>query len=242
MGSKATRSARTVLVAVRLVLTGSAAAQMAPAPDLTGTWQLNKDMSDDPQKAMSEARSSEGGGFGGGRSAGMGGGMGGGMGRGHGRGGGGGSGRGGSGDQGRQDVSDWFAALRTLQIQHREPQLTITDAAGHERVAYTDGRKTQEERSHGGTTVVTASWKDGHIQVVTAPETGRKTTETYAITADRSQLTVTTKIEGGRSAITIRRVYDAVQPGAPKASPSPGSAAPAPGHAPPPGDEEDQSV
>lgn len=142
MGSKATRSARTVLVALRLALAGSLAAQTAAVGDLTGTWQPNKDSSDDPQKALREARSSEGGG---------------GMGRGHGHGGSGGAGgRGGSDDQRRQNISDWFVALGTLQIQHREPVLSVTDAAGHE-VAYADGRKTREERSHGATTVATAS-------------------------------------------------------------------------------------
>jgi hypothetical protein len=50
-------------------------------------------------------------------------------------------------------------------------------------------------------------------------------TEAFSITADGSHLTVTTKLEGGRSGtITIRRIYDAVKPAAtPVASEKPGA-------------------
>ncbi|HKD16452.1 MAG TPA: hypothetical protein VKG23_01195 [Thermoanaerobaculia bacterium] len=204
-------------------------------PNLTGTWQLNKDQSDDPEKVMKDARSSGGGG-GRGFSGGGGGGMG--MGRHHG---GGGGGRGGNGDSSSGSSGGFderFAALETLTIEHKDPTLSITNAAGRERTLYTDGRKTEEEHSYGGTTAVTASWKDGHLEVVSKPESGAKITETYAVAADRSQMTVTTKVEGGRSgSYTIRRVYDAVAPGAPKPN-----KAPTPKPAPPQDDGEDQSV
>ena len=241
MATRRRRGARTTLWALRLMLAGTA---ISPAvdvemPNLSGTWQLNKDASDDAQKAMKEARAAEsrGGGTGGGMGA-MGGGRG-----GHGGGGGGmGGGRGGHADPGSQSSSgnaDWFGALDTLVIRHAEPSLTITDAAGRVHALYTDGRKTEEERSHGGTTAVTAAWKDGHVEVVSRPENGSKITETYSVTADRSQLTVVTKVEGARGpAFTIRRVYDAVRPGAPRPTP-PARRAPAP-----PVDDEgvDQSV
>ena len=153
-----------------------------------------------------------------------------------------GGGRGSHGAPGSQTSSgngDWFSALDTLVIRHIEPSLTITDAAGRVHALTTDGRRTEEERFHGGTTAVTASWKDGHIEVVSRPENGSKITETYSVTADRSQLTVVTKIEGARGpAFTIRRVYDAVQPGAPKPTP-PARRAPTP---PPVDDGLDQSV
>lgn len=232
------RGSRTALAALRLMLAGVTALQAAAMPDLTGTWQLNKDASDDPAKVMKEARSS-----GGGRGGGSGGGMGG-MGMGHGGHGHGSGGRGGDrgeNDGGAQSAEDWFAALTTLKIEHSEPRLAITDAAGHERVVYTDGRKVEEERSHGGTTVVIASWKDGRVQIVSTPETGSKITETFAVTADRTQLTVTTKLEGGRApAVTIRRVYDAA--GAPAGSPQPPRPPAAPEPRPSPPDSEDWSV
>ena len=205
-------------------------------PNLTGTWQLNKDQSDDPAKVIRDARSENGGGGGGGRGGFSGGGMG--MGRHHG--GGGGSRGGGSDSSSSGGFNERFAALETLQIDHKDPSLEITDAAGRERTLYTDGRKTEEEHSYGGTTAVTASWKDGHLEVVSKPESGAKITETYAVAADHSQMTVTTKVDGGRSgSYTIRRVYDAVKPGAPK----PGTPNKAPSPRPAASDDdEDQSV
>src|SRR5215472_4905700 len=137
-------------------------------PNLSGTWQLNKDQSDDPEKVMKDARSSSGGsrGFSGG-----------GMGGGRRHGGGGGGSRGDNGDSSSSGgFNERFAALETLTIEHKDPTLSITNASGRERTLYTDGRKTEEEHSYGGTTAVTASWKDGHLEVVSKPESGAKIT------------------------------------------------------------------
>ncbi|HTR01668.1 MAG TPA: hypothetical protein VMN82_00610 [Thermoanaerobaculia bacterium] len=231
---------RAALCGLRMMAAGAALAQAVAMPDLTGSWQLNRDASDDPAKVMQEARadggsSSGGSGFGGGGRHGRGGGggsSGGGWGRGS---------RGSSGDGSSSPDGGSFAALQALTLVYKEPMLTITDAAGRERVVYTDGRKTEEERSHGGTTVVVASWKDGHLEVVASPENGGKITETFAMTADHKQLTVTTKMEGGKrgSPITIRRVYDAAQPGLPSTAPGPKTR---PASPPPDEPEEDQSV
>lgn len=208
--------ARTTLMAVRLTLAGAVSLQALEMPDLSGNWRLNKDMSDDPKETLKDAPVSDGtsgGGSTGGDTGMHRGGRG-----GHGMGRGGGSR---SGSDGGWDP-DLFARLGTIRIRHQEPLLAITDASGRERALYTDGRKVEEERSHGGTTKVTARWKDAHIEVTSVPERGPKVTETYSITADRSQLTVTTKIEGGRRAdMTVRRVYDAVTDGAPPPSSSP---------------------
>lgn len=203
------------------------AARALDLPNLTGEWQLNPDASDDPQRVMKDAGSSGGGWSGGGMGHGA-----------HGRGGGSrrGASRGDANDS--ADPGDRFPAMTTLQIRHTEPTLAITDAAGRERILYTDGRRTEEEHSHGGTTAVTASWRDGHLEIVSKPETGGKIVETFAVTGDGSQLTVTTKMEGSRGhSFTIRRVYDAVKPGTPKPTPRPRPA-------PAPDDDEgvDQSV
>ena len=143
-----------------------------------------------------------------------------------------------SSGEARQDSGEGFASLQTLQIQHEEPMLSITDAAGRERVVYTDGRKTEAGAlARRNDRHDRPYWKDGHIQILSTPETGPKTTEIFAITADGSQLTVTTKMEGGRHGdVTIRRVYDAVKPGAPKPAP-----APPPGE-PQGGGDDDESV
>jgi hypothetical protein len=59
---------------------------------------------------------------------------------------------------------------------------------------------------------VTARWKDGRVEVTSSPEKGPRVTETYAVTADHSQLTVTTTFQGGRRDVTIRRVYQSTPP------------------------------
>lgn len=191
--------------------------QALPLPDYSGVWRINRDLSDDPAQAWRDARGSSSNRSGGWRGGGGGG-------RGHGR-------RSGGGDsdgQGSQSgQAPALAALDTLAIRHHEPQITIADGSGHEHHLTTDGKAAEEERSSGGTTKVSASWKEGHLEVVTVPEHGPKWTETYSVTADHTQLTVTTKVEGSRgSPVTIRRVYDAV-PAEPAAPPAP-SPTPAP--------------
>ncbi|MEP6995502.1 MAG: hypothetical protein ABI968_13340 [Acidobacteriota bacterium] len=219
-------------VAAALVI-GVASLRALELPNLSGKWKLNRDASDSADAAMRDAPAQGRSGGGGYRGHG-------GMGRG-----GGGMGRGGGGRRGRaapsdgsesgaEDTSslrDTLARARTLEIRHEEPRLSITDAIGRERVVYTDGRKTEEERSIGGTTKVRAKWKDGRVEVTSVPEKGPKITETFSVTADRSQLIVTMKLEGRRRGdITLHRTYDVVNEGA----------APAPAPAPtPPGDPED---
>jgi hypothetical protein len=56
-----------------------------------------------------------------------------------------------------------------------------------------------------------AEWKDGHVVVTSALEHGPKIVETYAVTADGSALTITTKIENRGRSFEYRRVYDAVR-------------------------------
>jgi hypothetical protein len=218
---------RRTLTLFGLAVGASLALRALDMPNLSGTWQLNKDASDDPKKVMEEARASTPGGGGSGGGAGHGGGGG------HGHGGGGGGGMGGSGSSGGSGGRhgsgsagggepgtpgpdpEILTALETLTIAHAEPKLTIKDASGRERVVYTDGRVVEEERSHGGKTKVEAQWKDGRIEIVSKPETGLKVTEAFSITADGSHLTLTTKMEGGRGGtVTIRRIYDVVKPAA----------------------------
>lgn len=212
MSSRRIRRAAVVLsrLAIAAAFAGPPAAAAPPLPDLSGEWHLNKDVSDDPQQKLRPDSESESGGSG--RSGGRGSG---GRGGGHGR-------RGSAGDGGGGGAPGpaLFEGRASLTIRHKEPELRITDAAGRERVLYTDGREVQEERSFGGTTKVEARWKDGHIEVTSRPEHGPKTVEAYAIAADGTQLTVTTQIDRRRgSAITIRSVYDPVRP--PEKTPAP---------------------
>jgi hypothetical protein len=219
---KTLRAAIQILaLGVRLALAPAAAGEALKLPDYSGVWRINRELSDDPAQAMKDFRGSSSGRSGGWH----------GHGGGHGR-------RSGGDDSSAQDNQGGgerpaLAALDTLAIRHKDPEFVIADGSGRERRLTTDGKATEEERSHGGTTKISASWKEGHLVVVSAPEQGPKWTETYSITADRTQLTVTTKIESSHgSAVTIRRVYDAMsaeQPAAPQA--------PAPTPAPAPSDD-----
>jgi len=219
------------LALVGLALGASLALRALDMPNLSGTWRLDKDASDDPKKVMEEARAAAPGGGGSGGGGGHGGG-------GHGHGGGGSGAMGGmgssggsggrhgsgSGPGGQSGTSgpdpEMLAALETLTISHAEPMLTIQAASGRERVVFTDGRVIEEERSHGGKTKVEAQWKDGRIQIVSKSETGTKVTEAFSITADGAHLTVTTTMEGGRmGTVTIRRIYDAVKSTTPSTAP-----------------------
>jgi len=195
--------AKIFAVSLRLAFAATSASAPLVFPNLSGTWRLNRNVSDDPAKVARETRPSDSGGSTSGAWSGR---------RGH---------RRGDAGRSREDPDpDMFAALETLTIRHQEPQLSITDDVGRQRTLFTDGRRTEEGRSRGGTTKVTARWKEGHIEVVSVPEHGPKITETYAMTADGTQLTVTTKLEGARrSGVTIRRVYDAARP--PAAAPAP---------------------
>ena|SRR5215831_14697605 len=214
---------RAAAIAIRLLLfiplASADVARSAGLANLSGTWKLNTSLSDDPQQKMKDANESGGGGGGGyGGGGGHRGGHRGGMGRG---------GSGSSSDDTRSTAESYNAAMQSLRIRHQDPELFIEDAAGHQHTLYTDGRKVEEERSFGGTTQLQAVWKDGHVVVTTQSEHGRKLTETYSITADGSQLTVTTKIDRQRgSAVEIRRVYDAVRPEA-APTPAPSTESPA---------------
>ena len=185
-----------------LLATFAPRARASGPGNLSGTWKLNHELSDDPREKMREARESGGG-------TGRGGGF-----RGH-RGGGGARGFHGRRPEGEAesrsgDSEDMTRAFETLSIVHRDPELQITDATGHEHVLFTDDRKIEEERS-AGTAKIRARWKDGHVVVTTTPEHGSKIVETYAVTADGSVLTVMTAIEGRGREIEFRRVYDPVR-------------------------------
>ena len=183
-------------VAILAPLAGPAATEENRRGNLTGTWRLNHDLSDDPQK-MREGRLA--GGARGGR---------GGFGR---RGGGFGGHRGGGAesDDGAPPAFD-PEALEKLTIVHQDPELRITDGLGRSHVLFTDGRKIEEERS-AGTFKIRTEWKDGHVVVTTTPKRGPKTTESYGVAADGSVLTVTMRIEGRGRDLELRRVYDAVR-------------------------------
>ena len=185
--------------------------------NLSGSWKLNREASDDPKQVMEEAAKNAppraSGGGSGGRGHGM-----------HRHGGSSPSDAGGPerDPDARLDGKTLMAGLDALKIEHHDPKLLITDSLGHEHVLYTDGRKIEEQSDTSGKTKIRAQWIDGHVVIKWEPEHGPTITETYWVTGDGRQLTVSTQLEGrGRMPkVTIRRVYDAVSSEPEQAPPS----------------------
>lgn len=192
-----------------------AAAPSKTVPDLSGTWQINEDLSQTPQQAMRQAGEEGPHGPRGGH-----GGMG-----GHGRRGGGGFPGGGGGGEGfpggpgggpPQDGRGhgFEEAAATMTIAWSAPQLTVTTGE-HKRVLWTDDRKVKEQGPAGKTVKVRSRWTDdGSLEVVTKMEDGPTRTEIFEMTHDGRRLFVLIGLEGrGPRPIQFRRVYDRVEEG-----------------------------
>jgi hypothetical protein len=202
------------------------AAPSKTVPDLSGTWQINEDLSQTPQQAMRQSGedrpSGPRGGPGGmGRPGRRGGGFPGGGGGGEGFPGGPG---GGPPPEGRHGFEE--AAADTMTIAWSAPQLTIT-TGDRKRVLWTDGRKLKEETPDGKTIKTRTSWTDdGSLEVVTKMDNGLTRTEIFELTHDGRRLFVLNGLEGrGPRPIQFRRVYDRVEEekkGAPEPSESHG--------------------
>lgn len=191
---------RPILAALCLATTVSVlpaqAGKAAVPPDLSGTWQINEDLTRAPQQSMRqrpEGAPPEGRAGGGGR-----------------RGGhfpGGGGGRFPGGGEAPDVRPDFEAASGTMTIAWAAPQLTITYPGDRQRVLFTDGRKVKEERPDGKTVQVRARWTDtGSLEVVTKTARGTRT-EIYEITNDGRRLFILIGFDG-RGPQQYRRVYD----------------------------------
>jgi hypothetical protein len=165
-------------------------------PDFSGSWQLNRELSDDPQKKMKEAMGSMGG------AAGAFGRIMGGM-------------RGGGGKANeRMKNSPLMSGL--MKIIHNDPELRITtdDESGASKTIYTDGRlvrDTMQVRDKEVDTETTARWKGDQLVVTTQMGQGGKRTAIYRLAEDARQLIISLQIENPRlnQPIEMRLVYDA---------------------------------
>lgn len=201
-----------------ILTTGPARAQQRP--DLSGTWRLNDRESDNPRDKLRGGfhPGGRGGSFPGGGGGGRGGGFPGGGRRGGfggrqgGPGGfpGGGPGEGGPGEDagGPGRFERMQEHYRTLRIRHVEPALEVEYGDQRGETFYTDGRKVKRDTGERGLVEVQAKWKDA--RVVVERETGRgKATETFELAPGGQRLIVTSKINGPRGSVSIKRVYDA---------------------------------
>lgn len=214
-----TRKIYRLTLALVLALIGLTAQASAQTSNLNGSWQLNREQSDDARKKLQEAISSAGGA----RRSDRGGRRGGGILRG--RGGNGDDGRasrgGGMNDEQRERASEMrqemMEAAETLTINYQGTTFTITDGNNRVRTFRTDGSKQTQQGARGGSgssggeIETRARVQSENIVIERKPERGGKLIETYALSPDNRQLYVTLQIENKRlgQPITIRRVYDA---------------------------------
>lgn len=203
-------------------------------PNVSGTWALNKDESDDPRDAIRQAGNSNGnsnsghigmgGGVGGGGGWGGGGGQRGGMG-----------GTGGGGRRGQDGSGNWANSLSQLVIEQTASSAKVTGESGEVLALYAadDSSKPNSSSPSAGSqtsspssgssgssgdsagTPPAAQWQGTQLVAVTPGRRQGSTTRTYELSPDGKQLYVTTKIDNPRfkSPVTFRLVYDPAQSG-----------------------------
>lgn len=201
---------------------GSSAPPPAP-PDvprtkmLAGTWRLNQDDSDDPQKKLQQARGSRGQG-GSRRGGGMGGGWpGGGMG---GRGRMGGGGRGES-DSDRQKMALFLRPAQQLTVVQKEPEIDVSDDDDRKFAFYTDNRKVEKSKDPTRQDL-DAKWDEYRLVAEGKDPRGNKYERSYEVLEGNRQLRETLFLKVGRNntEISIRYVYDLISPAKPQARPA----------------------
>jgi len=189
----------------------SAEAKQA-APDvpriknLAGTWKLDADDSDDPQKKLQQARGGSRGQ--GGRS---GGGMGGGWPGGHG--GYGGRRGGGESDVERQRMHLFVQPAQKLTIAQKDPEIDISDDSDGKFTVFTDGRKVEKSKdaSHQQ---FDAKWDEYRLVMEGKDPRGNKYERSYEVLEGNRQLRETLFLKVGRNntEVSIRYLYDLTSP------------------------------
>ncbi|HTV59088.1 MAG TPA: hypothetical protein VMJ93_09465 [Verrucomicrobiae bacterium] len=169
------------------------AAATSAKPSLSGTWILNKSQSDDPRQKMQEAMGNSGG---------------------EGEGGGGGwQGRhGGHGGHGGGMMEE----MNQLTVTQSGSSVKIMGASGRLLTQTSDNASANSQPSNGSDSnseprfaPPVAQWEGNQLVSVMEGRRG-KTTRTYELSPDGTQLFVTTKIENERfnGPVTFRQVYD----------------------------------
>ena len=190
---------------------GNAPALIGGKPNLSGLWKLNRSDSDDPRKKMQQANgnSRNRGGWGGPGGPGGSGGPG-----GPGGPGGGGGPRGGRGqdDQGQSDSGAMLTDLSYLTVKQTQTTVRVLTDSGHLLAQYPmpDQGNSKSSADSQDPKAGSAQWQGDQLVIVTPGNNGGKTTRTFAVSSDPSQLFVTTRMEGGRlkQPVEFRLVYD----------------------------------
>ena len=176
-------------VGATIAATTPAVANAQDARDeLSGTWILNKEESDDPREMMQGRR-----GGGGGRMGGM-------AGRRGGR----------QGEEGtRETMESAIQASTQLRLTVQDAQVTIQPLEGEPLVVPTTGEAI-ERTVNDRTIEIAGGWEDGNLVVERRIEGGFRVTQTFSRDPGTSQMLVTVHFEGPRT-VTFKRVYDVAQ-------------------------------
>ncbi len=190
-------------------------------PNLSGSWVLNKDQSDDARQQIEQARGSS---SQSGQQPRMGGGGGGwGHGQGYPGGNGGGNGSGGGRRQSGNAGPDPLDELSQLTIDQTKSSVNVTGVTGQNLATYPapsqpQSKSSSSDSSDGASSAPpppTVQWKNS--QLVVTEQQGRRgtTTRTFELSPDGRQLVVTTIIDNPRfkNPATIRFVYDPASSG-----------------------------
>jgi hypothetical protein len=193
------------LFAISLSGCGTLSSKPPAKVQLSGQWQLNESLSEDPAQQSRQGSPGGGGmgrrGGGGGRMHGGGGGYGGGRGTYGGAGAGGGGGR--SGPPGGAS-SELFGRAKELSIDQGVKELKLSADGADTLFVY--GEKVTSSLGRG-TADRTSGWKDSAFVVEYDSKQGQKMTRRYEILDDPDQLVVTTKLSGRRD-MEFETVYD----------------------------------
>ena len=191
---------------VSMAILSGGSAQEPPRPDLSGSWELDEERSDDAVEKLRQVLRSErelaqrrGGGrsgFRGGRP---------------------GAGGAAGEDQDRQSRLEALAAsVRIVTIAQQDPVLELTSGLADSDWAltvFTDGREFERASPAGESVMATAIWeRGGRLVVRYEPVEGFQAKETWELVADGTRILLTTEVTGKTiQGIRYLRVYDRVE-------------------------------
>ncbi|MDH3215001.1 MAG: hypothetical protein OEN01_01765 [Candidatus Krumholzibacteria bacterium] len=199
-----------VLVARPFLGAEPAAAGKISGADISGTWQVNTELSDDPremiQKKTEKMRAGRGGGgFRGGRNrrGGFAGGRG------------GADSNGGRGGPNREQMQERFRQLedgrRNMVIEQKGDEVAMIYASGDTMTIVPDG-KTHKQKTAAGEVEIEARWKDLALEVKIKGSNGAAMTRLYRLSADgRLEMIAFVELPRGNELVEIITVYDEVK-------------------------------
>ena len=182
-------------LAILLLVTVTGPIQAAVIPDLSGKWNMNRELSEDAKAKLEKAFPSPGtvrphGGDKGTQA----------------------DARDTEREQARRRIEALIEASETLDITQINQELTVVEGNLRERKFYTDGRPFERQDRRGNMTTIRARWRGQRLVVDTRLADGGKFAESYELAPGGERLFVTVTSEDRRlkQPLVIHRVYDAV--------------------------------